>query len=326
MPALPAPPVNNILVLGGTGFVGRCLCEKLVERLGSGNARITVPTRYPSRSGHIQTLPMVEVVASSLRDDAQLRQLVHGRDAVVNLVAILHGSEDDFRHVHVDLPIRLARACLAAGTRRVVHVSALGADAQAPSKYLRSKAAGEAVLRGSLLDVTVLRPSVIFGEQDRFMNRFAALQSAFPLMPLAGADARFQPVWVDDVADAIVCALQTPSSAGEVIECVGPAVHTLKELVQMAGRWSGHPRPVLELPNAIGWLQAAMLELLPGEPLMSRDNLDSMEISSIASGQYPTLARFGIVPRSIESVMPTPLGRHAGPARLEPWRALARRH
>jgi len=217
----------NILVLGGTGFVGRSVCEKLVERSGGGEGPIQVPTHRPSRAGHIQTLPTVEVDAADVHDNVQLARLVAGRDAVINLVGILHGSEADFQRAHVDLPKRLARSCEDAGVYRVLHVSALGADAHAPSKYLRSKAAGEAALRKAQLDVTVFRPSVMFGEHDHFMNLFAKLQDVLPVMPLAGADARFQPVWVDNVATAIVRALDLPSSSRETIECTGPTVYTL---------------------------------------------------------------------------------------------------
>jgi len=208
----------NLLLLGGTGFVGRSLCEKRVERARGGEGRITVPSRQPQRAKAIQLLPTVEVVNADVHDEKQLARLVAGRDAVVNLVAILHGSEAAFQHVHVELPRWGGGACQAAGVRRVVHVSALGAAVNAPSRYLRSKAEGEAVLRAAGLDLTVLRPSVIFGTEDRFLNLFARLQAFFPLMPLAGAGARFQPVWVNDVAQAIVNSLDRRDSIGQTYE------------------------------------------------------------------------------------------------------------
>ena len=316
---------NNILVLGGSGFIGRSVCERLVERSGGASGSIVVPSRRPARAKHIQLLPTLQVVPADVHDDAQLTRLVAGCDAVINLVAILHGSEADFQRTHVELPRRLAAACAAAGVRRVVHVSALGASAQAPSRYLRSKAAGEALLQAAALDLTVLRPSVVFGEHDRFLNLFAALQAVFPVMPLAGASARFQPVWVEDVAAAIVACLDDPSSIGQTIECTGPRVFTLKELVQLAGRWSGHPRPVIGLPDSIGRCQAAAMEMLPGEPLMSRDNIDSMRVANIASGSLPGLERLGITATALESVAPAYLGRGDGPERLDPWRAKAGR-
>jgi len=316
---------NNILVLGGTGFVGRSVCDKLVASGGGAPGRLVVPTRFPGRAGDLQSLPGVEIVRANVHDDTELRRLVRGRDAVIQLVATLHGSEADFQKVHVDLPRRLADACLAGGVRRVVYVSSLGAAEDAPSKYQRSKARGEAVLRQAPLDLTILRPSVIFGEQDRFLNRFATLQRVFPLMPLAGAGAKFQPVWVEDVALAIVRSLADLGTIGQTIECVGPHVYTLRELVQLAGRWSGHERHIVALPAALGRLQAGLLELLPGEPLMSRDNVDSMKVDNVATGRLPGLARLGIAARSIESVMPPILGRRDGIARLDPLRANARR-
>jgi NADH dehydrogenase len=315
----------NVLVLGGTGFVGASLCEKLVQRYGGGSARIVVPSRRPARAKHIQMLPTVELVAADVHDDAQLARLLRGCDAVVNLVAILHGSDKAFDKVHVQLPRRLAQACAATGVRRVVHVSALGVDAHAPSRYLRSKADGEAALAAAGLDLTVLRPSVIFGEGDRFLNLFARLQSILPVMPLAGADARFQPVWVDDVALGIVRCLDDRTTIGETLECCGPEVYTLAQLVRIAGREAGHPRPVIGLPAWLGRLQAALMEMLPGEPLMSRDNLDSMRVASVATGSRPGLARLGIRPASVEAIAPLYLGRGQGLARLDHWRAAVHR-
>lgn len=316
----PSTTANNILVLGGTGFVGRSLCEKLVERSRGGEGRITVPSRRPQRAKAIQLLPTVEVVQADVHDEAQLTRLVAGRDAVINLVAILHGSEAAFKHVHVELPRKLARACQATGVRRVVHVSALGAAVNAPSRYLRSKAEGEVALRSAGLALTVLRPSVIFGTEDRFLNLFASLQRVFPLMPLAGADARFQPVWVGDVAQAIANAIGRHDSIGRTCECTGPRAYTLAELVRLAGRWSGHERTVIPLPPALGRLQAMAMEWLPGEPLMSRDNLASMQVPNVASSTHPGLEALGVHATALEAVMPLWLARGGTPARLNTWR------
>lgn len=317
--------LRNILVLGGTGFVGRALIERLVRRSGGAGGRIVVPTRRAQRGNALRFLPTVEPVQADVNDPKQLARLVGGCDAVINLVAILHGSEEAFRRAHAELPRQLAEACRAAGVKRVLHVSALGAASNAPSRYLRSKAAGEAVLESSGLALTVLRPSVLFGAEDNFLNLFARLQSLMPVMPLAGADARFQPCWVDDVAEALVTCLDEPDTIGKTFECTGPQVYTLRELVTLAGRWSGHPRPVLALPGAIGRLQAGLLSLLPGEPMMSGDNLDSMKVPSVASGTLPDLKTLGIEPAPLEQVAPSYLGRRDGVARLDPLRATARR-
>jgi NADH dehydrogenase len=316
---------RQLLILGGSGFVGRSLCAQLVGRGGAAEGGIVVPTRNVARAKALNTLPGVTLVPADVHDDAQLQALVRGCDAVVNLVAILHGGERQFEHVHVELPRRLAAACQAAGVRRVVHVSALGAAADAPSRYLRSKAAGEAVLQQAAgLDLTLLRPSVMFGAGDRFLNMFAKLQALFPLMPLAAAHAQFQPVWVEDVAAALVRCLDSPQTIGLTLECTGPRVYELHELVKMAGRWSGHPRPVFSLPDGLARVQAALLGLLPGEPLMSADNLDSMKVPNVASDRLPGLPSLGIAPTSLEAVAPTYLGAAPNQTHLDRWRAQAR--
>ncbi|QTN26017.1 complex I NDUFA9 subunit family protein [Rhizobacter sp. AJA081-3] len=317
--------MDDILVLGGTGFVGRSVCEKLVERSGGAGGSIVVPTRHIAHARDLQMLPTLQPVQADVHDDAQLAQLVAGRDAVINLVAVLQGDERRFRHVHVDLPTRLARACQAAGVKRLVHVSALGVGANAPSLYLRSKAAGEAALAAAGLELTVLRPSVIFGAHDKLLNMFAALQGLAPFVPLAGADSRYQPVWVEDVAAAIVRCLDDPATIGKTYECTGPDVYTLRELVQAAGRWAGHERPVFALPGGLAQLQARVMELLPGEPLMSRDNLASMRVPNIATGTLPGLDALGIRATAMSAIAPLYLGHGQGPARMDAWRARARR-
>jgi NADH dehydrogenase len=312
--------MNRIVVLGGTGFVGRAVCERLFER--SSSARIVVPTRRAQHGNGVRSLPTVEVVPADVHDPAQLARLLAGSDAVINLVAILHGSAAAFTQVHVELPRRLAQACAGAGVRRLVHLSALGAGSlSAPSRYLRSKSEGEQVLAASGLDLTLLRPSVIFGRDDRFLNLFATLQTLAPLLPLAGSDARFQPVWVEDVATAVVRCLDRAETVGKTYECVGPTQYTLAELVRLAGRWSGNERPQLALPAALGRLQALVLELLPGEPLMSRDNLDSMRVPNISGGQLEGLAALGIVATPLEAVAPGYLAAGQTCARLDRWRA-----
>ena len=315
----------KLLVLGATGFVGSSVCEKLVERSGGGDSRIRVATRHRTRARHLQLLPTVEIEVGDVHDDATLARMLRDTDAVINLVAVLHGSEAEFERVHVRLPQRLAAACRSAGVRRLIHVSALGVAVDAPSRYLRSKARGEAVLRAAGLDLTILRPSIIFGARDRLMNLFASLQSVFPVMPLAGASATFQPVWVEDVACAIARCLDTPATVGMTIECVGPHVYTLKELVELAGRWSGSRRPVLALPAFLGRLQALAMELLPGRTMMSRDNIDSMRVANVATGKLPGLDSIGIETTPLESVAPRYLGHVFGEARLEAWRARAGR-
>jgi NADH dehydrogenase len=294
--------MQRILILGGTGFVGRALCARMAETHSETCVRVL--TRHVSHARALMALPQVELEQADVYDEAQLVRWVRGCDAVVSLIGILHGSQARLRHVHAELPRKLAAACAQAGVSRIVHVSALGAAADAPSRYLRSKAAGEAALRASGLDVTILRPSVIFGEEDRFLNLFAQLQRWLPVLPLAGAQARFQPVWVHDVALALVRCLEDGATAGHTFEATGPTVYTLAELAQLAGRWTGHERLVIGLPEGLGRLQAAMMRLLPGEPLMSADNLDSMKVDNVATGTLPGLDALGIHPASLATIAP----------------------
>ena len=296
--------MKKILILGGTGFVGRHLCEKLAE----GDYRTTVLTRRRANAKHLQMLPMVDVIEGSASDAATLIPMMAGHDAVVNLVAILHGNEAAFDKAHVQLPLALVKACDAAGQRRIIHVSSLGADLAAPSMYQRSKARGEAVLSSSGLDVSVLRPSVIFGAEDKFLNTFASLQKMLPFIPLAGSTARFQPVWVEDVASAIVKCIEDNHTIGQTFEACGPDVFTLKQLVQLAGQYSGHDKPVIGLPDGLARIQAALMELAPGEPIMSRDNLDAMKVDNVASGKLAGLEALGITPAAVSAVVPFYLG------------------
>ena len=321
--------IRNVLVLGGSGFVGRSVCERLVERNGGGGGRITVPSRRPHRVAHLRTLPTVEVVPGHVHDEPSLARLVAGHDAVINLVAILHGNAAEFRRVHVELPQRLARLAGPFGVQRLVHVSALGVNAQnpqeAPSHYLRTKGEGEQALRRGVASCTVLRPSVLFGEHDRFMNLFASLLAVAPVVPLAGAASQLQPLWVEDLARAIVQSLDDERAIGQTIECAGPTVYTLGDLVRYAGRASGRERVVIPLPGPIARLQALAMELAPGPTLMSRDNLDSMKSPNVASGRLPGLDRLGITPTPMESIVPGYLGAASGPQRFNLWRAGAPR-
>jgi uncharacterized protein YbjT (DUF2867 family) len=306
--------MHNVVIFGGTGFVGRALCEQLARQ----GIAMVVPTRRRQTARHIQHLPTLTVVEADVYQPDTLDALVRGADAVFNLIAVLHGSEARFSRVHVELPRRIARACIRQGVPRLVHVSALGVPdgdaAAAPSRYLRSKAHGEQVLAQAVaqgLQVALLRPSVIFGRHDKLLNMFAVLQRVFPVVPLAGAHARFQPVWVGDVAAALVQLLQQPLPAGcsGVWEACGPQECTLADIVRAAGELAGvaagKGRPVLPLPDWAGTLQALAMECLPGEPLMSRDNLASMRVPNVATGKHPGLDRLGIAAADLRSVAAT---------------------
>ena len=314
--------MKHILVLGGTGFVGSHVCEKL----GQAGYRVSVATRKARNAIHIQHVPTLTVLELDIHNEEALTQAMQGVDAVVNLVAILHGSAAAFERVHVELPQKIGRACVKNGVKRLVHISALGAHAAhpetAPSNYLRSKSRGEVALQTitaqsqSATQLTVLRPSVIFGAQDQFLNVFAKLQRVFPVMPLACATAKFQPVWVEDVAWAVVRCLELSGAAVKalpVLEAVGPDVYTLKALVQLAARSSGighgRGRPVIGLPRWMGKVQAVILGFMPGEPVMSVDNLDSMRIDNVSTGVLPGLEALGIHAASLVAVAPSYLVR-----------------
>ncbi len=307
----------NIIILGGTGFIGRHICEKLV-RAGH---EVTVPTRKLENAREIQMLPRLQPVACNVHDVAQLARVVAGHDVLINLVAILHGSEAEFERVHVVLPQSIVAACKAAGVKRVVHMSSLGAALDAPSQYLRSKGRGEQVFAEAAsageLDVTILRPSVVFGEGDKLLNVFAQLQRSFPLVPLASSDAQFQPVWVEDVAQAAVLMATHDYSQinsklfnkyrGEVpktLEITGLHQLSLRQLFELAGRCVGASRSILALPDALAQMQAWVMERLPGPTVMSRDNLASMKTPNVASGKLPNLQDLGIEPASIMEIAP----------------------
>ena len=297
---------SRVLILGGSGFLGRHVAARLAAR----GVHVVIPTRRRERARHLLTLPTADVVQSGT-SAAELTALLDGCDAAINLVGILHGNQGepygtDFASTHVELPRRLAAACARTGARRLIHVSALGVNLDAatlPSMYLRSKADGErAVHQTEGIDWTVFRPSVVFGPQDQFMNMFAKAQRLAPFMPLPRAATRFQPVYVGDVAQAVVTALHTRATIGKTYELAGPDVFTLAELVQLAGRWSGHQRPVWALPHTLGQLQASILARVPGPTLMSRDNFDSMTVDNVATG--PMAPELGLTPTPLASVAP----------------------
>jgi NADH dehydrogenase len=272
---------KNILVIGGSGFVGRYLVNGLVAR----GCRVLAPTRRRERAKHLILLPTCDVVGANVHDDATLERLTRGQDAVVNLVGILHGTQAEFTRAHVELPRRIVTACEKTGVRRYLHMSALGADPNGPSMYQRSRGEAEQIVRASALDWTIFEPSVIFGAEDKFLNMFGRLARWFPALPIGGADVRFQPVWVEDVAAAFVNSLDNDATYRKTYELAGPKIYALRELVRYAAAASGHRRPVLALPDAIARLQAGLMELAPGEPLLSRDNLDSMKRDNVASQQ-----------------------------------------
>lgn len=290
---------RKVVVLGGSGFVGRHVVPKLVSR----GFRAIVPTRRREAAKHLITLPTVQVVETDVHDDALLAGLLVGAEAVINLVGILHEQKPgDFRRTHTELPRRVIDACRRTGVRRLLHMSALHADPSGPSEYQRSKGEAERLVVASGLQWTMFQPSVIFGREDSFLNLFASLQKLLPVMALASPDARFQPVYVGDVAHAFVHALTDARTVGRSFPLCGPTVYTLRDLVRYVGELSGHRRPIVGLGPTLSALQARALELLPVK-LMTRDNLASMQVDSVCDCPFP--AELGIAPTPLEMVAPS---------------------
>lgn len=288
---------RNVLVIGGSGFIGRYIVNLLVGR----GCHVLVPSRRRDQAKHLIMLPTCDVVEANVHDDAALERLVAGQHAAINLVGILHGTEAQFERAHVELTRRVLAACARNKVRRYLHMSALGADPNGPSMYQRSKGRAEALVRESKLAWTIFQPSVVFGAEDAFLNMFAKLAAIAPVLPIGGADVKFQPVWVEDVARAFVNSLDNDATVGKAYELAGPKVYTLRELVHFAASAAGHRRPVLALPEGIARLQARLMEFAPGEPLLSRDNLDSMKRDNIASRQpYEPAPELGITATPME--------------------------
>lgn len=316
--------IGRVVLIGGSGFLGR----SVANRLADAGVDVLVPTRRRSRAGHLYLLPTVEVAEADIHDAATLERLLAGADGVVNLVGVLHSRSGtpfgpDFARAHVELPAKIVEACCKAGVPRLVHVSALGADADGPSEYQRSKAAGEAAVRagGDTPAWTILRPSVVFGRDDSFLNLFAGLVRLFPVLPLAGAQARFQPVYVEDVAEVIWHCLTDSSAAGCTFDVAGPSVYTLRQLVEYVCTLLDKRRLIIPLPERVAMLQAALMELAPA-PLMSRDNVRSMRVDNVANG--PPLP-FGLTPTALEAVAPSWIGGSSLRAGFYPSRTRARR-
>lgn len=297
----------RICLIGGSGFLGRNIAELLVRE----QHVVLIPTRRRERAKrNLITLPTVDVVEANVHDDATLDRLFARCDAVINLAGVLHSKPGtpfgpEFARTHVQLPRRIVAACERAGVRRLIHISAIGASNSAPSEYLRSKADGEAAVLGAAnkMAVTVFRPAVVFGTDDAFLNTFAQLQRYLPFIAIAGADARFQPVYVEDVARAVVASLNRDESFGKTYELAGPTVYTLSELVHYAGTVAGCARSIIPLGNSLGMLQARIMECglvkaLLGRQLMSRDNIRSMQVPCVSSAPFP----FGITPTPLETV------------------------
>jgi NADH dehydrogenase len=290
--------VGKVCIFGGSGFVGRHLANLLTSR----EIRLRIPTRRRERAKALLVLPTADVVQADIYDDSQIDRLVNGMDAVINLVGVLGG---DFRTAHVELPRKIAVACERNGVSRLLHMSALHAGLDRPSLYLRSKGEGEKAVAASGLVATVFRPSVIFGHGDASISLFARLAGILPVIPLGSPNARFQPVFVEDVARAFADSLDAPHTFGQSYALCGPRSYTLKQLVEYAAHITGHDPVIIGLNDSLSYLQALVLEWLPGR-LMTRDNYYSMKVDNTCSPRDDNnlKAVWDILPTALEEAAP----------------------
>ncbi|MEW6414285.1 MAG: complex I NDUFA9 subunit family protein [Pseudomonadota bacterium] len=343
--------IERLCILGGSGFVG----THLVSQLAARGLQVRVLTHRREAAKELILLPTVEVVEADVHDQQELIRQFRGMDAVINLVGILHedkvGRVDlpsarrgDFQKVHIELARKVVHAMGEAGVPRLLHMSALGANPTSRSAYQRSKGIAEALVReagrhhiehenwylngpkfihGYGLDVTIFRPSVIFGRGDSFLTMFARLLKIFPVLPLANAGARFAPVYVEDVARAFADSLDNPATYGQTYDLCGPRVYTLRELVAYVGEVIGKRRSIVPLGDFASYLQAWALELMPGRKLMTRDNYYAMLTDNVCSGGWPAVFEFQ--PVALEAVAPGYLRADSPRARYEAYREHARR-
>jgi NADH dehydrogenase len=288
-------------VFGGSGFIGRYV----VQRLAAQDYVVRVAVRDPAGASFLQTqgrVGQIVPLAASITDAAVARA-VAGAEVVVNLVGILHERRPgDFLRIHGEAPAALARAATAAGVESLVHISALGADLESPSLYARTKAEGEEGVRDGFPAATILRPSVVFGPEDDFFNRFAAM-GRLPFMPVVSGGSKFQPVYVGDVADALAAALANPAARGRTFELGGPRVMTMREVLRFILETTRRRRPMLDMPMGFIRFQAGLLQRLPSPPL-TRDQLLLLSRDNVVAEGAAGFAALGISPKAVEAVVP----------------------
>ena len=290
--------IKNICIVGGSGFVGQHIAHLLSAR----GINLRIPTRRRERAKSLLVLPTVDVIETNVHDPKELDRLLVGIDAVINLVGILDG---DFISTHIELPKKIVAACKRNGVSRLLHISALNAKVDGTSAYLRSKGEGEKVIMESNLEATIFRPSVIFGSGDSFLNLFANLVRCLPILPLASPNSKFQPVFVENVADVIAVSLSTPATFGKSYDLCGPKIYSLRQIVEYVSVITEHKLSIIGLSDWLSYLQAIFLEFLPGK-LMTRDNYRSMKIDSICdcNNESDLTAVFKVHPTELEEVAP----------------------
>lgn len=302
-------------VFGGAGFIGR----QVVQRLAREDWVVRVVTRDPLGARGMHTMGRVGQIAglaADVTDEAGVARAVEGAGIVVNCVGILHGR---FDAVQGEGPARIGRLSAAAGVERVVHISAIGADAASASAYARSKAAGEAGLRAAFPKATILRPSIVFGEGDAFFNRFGQMATILPFMPVICGETKFQPVHVGDVADAVMAALADPATEGKTYELGGPRAWSFRELLAFILAETRRNRRLVDIPLGVAQFQARISEMLPNPPI-TRDQLILLQRDNVVSPEALTLVDLGIKPAAVEALVPAYLARFqpGGARRVRP--------
>ncbi|MEQ8965751.1 MAG: complex I NDUFA9 subunit family protein [Azospirillaceae bacterium] len=305
-----APDYKVAAVLGGTGFIGRYVVRELARR----GWRVNVLTREPGRALFLKPMGAVGQIVpvfANIRDADSLAVGLRGADYVINTVGILaEGGNQTFEVLQAQGPGQLGRLAKEAGVERIVHISAIGADPQSPSAYARTKAAGEAALREAFPDASILRPSIVFGPEDGFFNMFAGLARYLPALPLIGGGrTRFQPVYVGDVADAVMACLDRADTPGRTYELGGPRTYTFRELIEMILAATHRRRFLVTAPWPVARLQARVLSLMP-KPLLTPDQVVQLERDNVVSHGAAKLADLGIDPTDLELVLPTYMDRY----------------
>ena len=299
----------RVTIVGGSGFIGRYV----VKRLAARGVVVAVVGRHAAAAGFLRPMGdvgQIALVNAGLDDEARLAAAIEGADAVISLAGILYEKgRQTFDGVMHQGAGRLARLAKAAGARRFVHVSAIGADSVSPSAYGRAKAAGDAAVRAAFPEAVILRPSIVFGPEDDFFNRFADLARYLPALPLiGGGQTRFQPVYVGDVADAAMAALDRPEAAGRIYQLGGPEVYSFRELMELVLRETRRRRLLVSVPLSLAMIQATFLEFLPVPPL-TRDQVKLLQRDNIVLPGLPELRDLGINPTAVEAVLPSYLDR-----------------
>jgi uncharacterized protein YbjT (DUF2867 family) len=297
-------------VFGGSGFIGRYV----VRNLAKTGAVVRVASRHPSRANFLKTaghVGQIVPIACDVGSDASVAAAVSEADIVVNLIGILHeGRGAGFQALQAEAPARIARLAREAGASRMVQVSAIGADAASPALYARTKAEGERAVLEAFPDATVLRPSIVFGPEDGFFNRFASMARFAPALPLIGGGrTRFQPVYVGDVAAAVLACLADPSTKGRTYELGGPRTYEFRELLDLMLREVGRHRALVPLPWGVAETMGGILQRLPSPPLTA-DQVEMLKRDNVVSPGMPGLAELGIRPTSVEVILPTYMDRY----------------